>query len=135
MLEHQIRQPEKHFSQEAATDAARHLVVARGRRFFTGDLPQRAARKGVRKRFPVTEARRPRETVIHGALVRVAKLIGLERVAVDDPAMVQIVSDRRQVALVILAVSGMPVDLVQQHLKAEDLERRNDIALARFDVG
>ena len=57
---------------------------------------KRAAQERIRGRFPVAEPRGPREAVIHRPLIRVAQLVGLERVAVDDPAAVQVVSDRRQ---------------------------------------
>src|SRR5581483_11598535 len=51
LLEHQVRHAKERLAEEAAGDAARYLVVPRGYRAFSGDLPQRAAGEGVAERL------------------------------------------------------------------------------------
>src|SRR6266540_34438 len=132
-LEEQVRHPEQRFAEEGSGDAARDLIVAGRRRRLTRDLPERAARKSVCRRFPEIEARGARESVIHRSLIRMPELVGRERIVVDDPAVMQIAADRREVRVVILA-SGVPVGQIQQDVETDDLERRKKVTLARLDI-
>jgi len=132
-LEQQVRHPEQRFAEERSGDPARDLIVPGRRRRLARDLPERAARKSVCGRFPEIEARGARETVVHRPLIRMPELVDRERIVVDDPAVMQIASDRREVRVVILA-GGVPVGQIQQDVETEDLERRKKVTLARLDI-
>src|SRR6185295_567599 len=133
-LQHEARHPEQRLAEEAATDAAVDLVVARGRRGLASDFPEQAAGERVAGRFPVAQARRAREAVVHRSLIRVAELVDVVRVGVGDPAALEVALDRRQAGVVIVALEGAPVELVQQQVEADDLERRDAVALARLEL-
>src|SRR5690242_13370163 len=120
---------EQDLAQKCAADARVDLVVARRWRSLAGDLPEGTARERVTEAFPESETRRSRERVVHRSLVGVTELIDVERVGVDDPAAVQVVADRVQVACEIIT-EHVPVILIQKEVEADDLECGNRVAFA-----
>src|SRR5439155_6774818 len=93
----------------------------------------RTADECVSQRLPVVEARGSCESVIHRPLVGMSELVGLEWIAVHDPAAVQVASDRREVTVVVAV--EWPVDEVYEDIEADDLERGDEIAFSRLDRG
>ena len=67
-LEQETGNAKERFAQKRSRDAAGNLIVARGRRGFAGDFPERAAGKRIGHRRPVAQAVRSRDPVIHRAL-------------------------------------------------------------------
>jgi hypothetical protein len=97
-----------------------------------GDFPHGAREEREPQSLPVVQARRAREVVVHRALVRMPQLVHEERIAIGDPARSQVAPDRVDVRIEIAATVVVPVELVQQHVERDDLERRDDVALVRF---
>eukprot|EP01136_Pigoraptor_vietnamica_P029142 Opistho-1_new@87099 len=128
-VEHQMGHAEQRFAQEAAGDAAGDLVVVRRRRLLAEDLPAHAAGEGVAGRFPVAQAARAGGPVVQRALVGVGELVDVERVVVDHPGPAQVAADRRAADVVIGRAAEAPVVAVQQEVEADDLQRRDDVAL------
>jgi hypothetical protein len=62
----------------------------------------------------------------------VPHLVHEERIAVRDPARTQVAPDRVDVRIEIAAAVVVPVELVQQRVERDDLERRDHVALARI---
>ena len=52
LLEAQVGHAEEGFAEETSADAGRDLIVLRGRRRLSGDLPQDAADERIAQRFP-----------------------------------------------------------------------------------
>jgi hypothetical protein len=135
-LDQQIRRAEQRLAEKAAGDAAGDLVVDRRTRRLAGDLPERAAGKRVRGRFPVVEAGRSREAVIHRALIRMADLVDLERVVIDNPGSRQVSFDRRsRHAERVGVVHDETPAGIDQSDHADDFERGDDEAGADAALG
>ena len=93
-LQQETGNTKERLAQKRARDAAGNLIVARGRRGFAGDFPERAAGKRIGHRRPIAEAVRPRDPVIHRPLIGMQKLIDLEWIVVDHPGAAKIAADR-----------------------------------------
>ena len=87
-LEHQAGHPEQHFAEEGPGNAAGDLVIGGGRGVLPVGFPEKAARVGIEERFPVIEAGRSRESIVHGSLIRMVELVHGEGVLVDPPGPV-----------------------------------------------
>ena len=84
-LEHQAGHPKERLPEEAPANAAGDLVIDGWVRGLAARFPEKAARVGVKERLPVIEARRSRESMVHGSLIRMHELVHVEGVRVDPP--------------------------------------------------
>ena len=115
-------------AQKRARDAAGNLIVARGRRGFAGDFPERAPGKRIGHRRPVAQAVRPGDPVIHRPLVGMPELIDLERIVVDDPGAAQIAADRGRRHLEVAgSISRRPAE-IHGRVHRHDLDHRKNVA-------
>ena len=119
--------PEERLAQKRARDAAGNLIVARGRRGFAGDFPERAPGKRIGHRRPVAQAVRPRDPVIHRPLIGMQELIDLEWIVVDDPGAAQIAADRGWRDL-DRGIDQQPPREIHSGVHRHDLDRRKNVA-------
>ncbi len=84
-LEHQAGHPEERLPEEAPANAAGDLVIDGWVRGLPARFPEKAARVGVEERLPVVEARRSRESMVHGSLIRMRELVHGEGVLCRPP--------------------------------------------------
>ena len=68
--------------------------------------------------------------MVDAALVRVQELIGRERIVVEHPRRMQVVLNGVDVARIRLLVDEVAVEFIEQDLKADNIERGDQIALA-----
>ena len=115
-------------AQKRARDAAGNLIVARGRRGFAGDFPERAPGKRIGHRRPVAQAVRPGDPVIHRPLVGMPELIDLERIVVDDPGAAQIAADRGRRHLEVGGIEQQAPSEIHGRVHRHDLDHRKNVA-------
>ena len=115
-------------AQKRARDAAGNLIVARGRRGFAGDFPERAPGKRIGHRRPVAQAVRPGDAVIHRPLVGMPELIDLERIVVDDPGAAQIAADRGRRHLEVGGIEQQAPSEIHGRVHRHDLDHRKNVA-------
>jgi hypothetical protein len=65
----------------------------------------------------------------------VRELVDAERIVVDHPRPAQVALDRVPADVVVVRAAGRAVEIAQQQVERDDLERRDDDALLRFGVG
>ncbi len=127
-IEQEAGNTKERLAEKRSRDAAGNLIVARGRRGFAGDFPQRTAGKRVSHRRPVAEAVRPRDPVIHRTLIGMQELIDLEWVVVDHPRAAKIAADRRRRHPVGGGIDEQPSNEIDSRVHRDDLDCRNDVA-------
>jgi hypothetical protein len=77
-IQQQTGDAKERLAEKRARDPAGNLIIASRPRRFSGDFPERAPGKRISHRRPITQPVRPRDSVIHRALVGVKELIDLE---------------------------------------------------------
>ena len=127
-VQQQTGNAEQRLAEKRAGDAAGNLVIARRRRGFAGDLPERTRRERVERRRPVAETVRPGDPVIHRPLVGMAELVDLERVFVDDPRTTQVTAKRARRHFILGRLEEPPTGEVQREVHRHDFDRRQQVA-------
>lgn len=127
-IEQEAGDPKERLAQKRARDAAGNLIIARGRRGFAGDFPERADGKRIGDRGPVAQAVRSRDPVIHRALIGMQELIDLEWIVVDHPGAAQIAADRGRRHLVVGRTDHQPSSEIHRRVHRDDLDCRKNVA-------
>src|ERR1700722_16092733 len=109
-LQKKARHPEQRFTKEGSGRARGDLVVDRGKVGLAGHLPDKAAHVVVGERLPEGDAGRPRKSEHGRSLVRMAELIYVEGIRVENPVLlVQVLPRALQCRIVDIVRDRNPV--------------------------
>src|SRR5664280_770122 len=86
-LEHQAGHSEERLPEKTPANTAGDLVIDGWVRVLPAHFPEKAARVGIKERFPVVEACRSRESLVHGSLIWMSELVHGEAVRINPPRL------------------------------------------------